>query len=132
MCMLYHLSENPNLTKITPRIPRYGVEKFENLTIERVCFSKTIEGCLSALQDITPLSYYVYTPVKHIDELHHHIPTIYDVIDGPSNDEIWILEDVEVECIGKVLSLENDYNKEIYTKKGTCWFHHYKYEFVND
>ena len=58
---LYHLSEDENLTVLTPRIPKYAVGLFEDISTPRVCFAKTISGCLSALQDI-PCTYYVYVP----------------------------------------------------------------------
>lgn len=44
--MLYHLSQDPNLTILTLRIPKHAVSWNEDVSIPRVCFSPTIKGCL--------------------------------------------------------------------------------------
>ena len=48
--MLYHLSSDTNLKLLTPKIPNGAVPEYEEMTTPRVCFSDTIEGCLSAVQ----------------------------------------------------------------------------------
>lgn len=48
--MIYHLSENPNLHILTPKVPDSAVDSFEDTTTLRVCFSTSINGCLNALQ----------------------------------------------------------------------------------
>lgn len=45
---LYHVSEDPNLWVLTPRIPTGAVEGVEDRIQPRVCFAETIEGCLSS------------------------------------------------------------------------------------
>lgn len=98
--MLYHLSCNPNLTILTPRIPEQAVPWNENMSIPRVCFAPTIEGCLSALQDIDA-EYYVYTPVNQ--KLKGYSCKSY-VIDAPITGERWVKKDVPVKKIGKIKS----------------------------
>lgn len=49
MSMIYHLSKNPNLHILTPRIPEKAIEGIEDTTTPRVCFSTSINGCLNAL-----------------------------------------------------------------------------------
>ena len=129
--LIYHLSTNSNLTKLTPRIPKYAVESCEDISTKRICFAKSIEGCLSALQDIIPETYYVYIPAKNINKYNLYFPTVYDVIDGPSNGEVWILEEVDVICIGKIYCFENPYNRKINTKRGVTYFHHHNYMYID-
>lgn len=98
--MLYHLSRDPNLTILTPRIPETAVAFNEDVSIPRVCFSPTIKGCLSALQDIGT-EYYVYTPVNQ--KLKGY-SCRSRVIDAPITGERWVKKDVPVRKIGKIKS----------------------------
>lgn len=99
--MLYHLSCNPNLTILTPKIPETAVAFNEDVSIPRVCFSPTIKGCLSALQDISA-EYYVYTPVNQ--KLKGYSCKTH-VIDAVITDERWIKKPVQVKKIGKIKSV---------------------------
>lgn len=47
--MLYHLSKDPNLSVLTPRISKKIIEGIEDNTTPRVSFSTSINGCLNAL-----------------------------------------------------------------------------------
>lgn len=47
--MLYHLSWDPYLTKLTPRIPAAAHAETENVTTPRISMAPTIDGCLRAL-----------------------------------------------------------------------------------
>lgn len=47
--MLYHLSENPYLTKLTPRLPDGAIPGAEEMETPRVSFSTSINGCLLAI-----------------------------------------------------------------------------------
>lgn len=98
--MLYHLSRNPNLTILTPRIPEQAIPWNENMSIPRVCFAPTIKGCLSALQDIDA-EYYVYIPVNQ--KLKGYSCRSH-VIDAPVTGERWVKKDVSVKKIGKIKS----------------------------
>ena len=99
--MLYHLSCNPNLTILTPKIPETAVAFNEDVSISRVCFSPTIKGCLSALQDISA-KYYVYTPVNQ--KLKGYSCKTH-VIDAVITGERWIKKPVQVKKIGKIKSV---------------------------
>lgn len=99
---LYHLSEDKNLTELTPRVPRFAVEGHEDVSTPRVCFAKTISGCLSALQD-SPRRYYVYVPEGDVDFL---VPTTKQVRDSIATGEVWVLRPVKVNCIGIIQSSE--------------------------
>lgn len=96
--MLYHLSCNPNLTILTPKIPETAVAFNEDVSIPRVCFSPTIKGCLSALQSIDE-EYYVYTPVNQ--KLKGYSCKTH-VIDAVITGERWIKKPVQVKKIGKI------------------------------
>ena len=99
--MLYHLSRNPNLTTLTPKIPKQAVSGNEDVSIPRVCFAPTIEGCLSALQD-NDAEYYVYTPVNQ--KLKGYSCKNH-VIDAVITGERWIKKTVQVKKIGKIKSV---------------------------
>ena len=105
---LYHLSEDENLTVLTPRIPKYAVGLFEDISTPRVCFAKTISGCLSALQDI-PCTYYVYVPDEEVNIV---VPTTKQVRDSQVNGEVWSLNSVKVKCKGIIKSYDYTKTKE--------------------
>ena len=64
--MLYHLSQVNNLELLTPKVPECAIPMYEDTKTKRVCFSDSIDGCLSALQ--SPGKYYVYIPKENIQE----------------------------------------------------------------
>lgn len=47
--MLYHLSRDPYLTKLTPRIPPAAHATSEDVATPRISMAPTIDGCLRAL-----------------------------------------------------------------------------------
>lgn len=98
--MLYHLSRDPNLTVLTPHIPETAIPYNEDVSIPRVCFAPTIEGCLSALQDID-MEYYVYIPVNQ--KLKGYSCRSH-VVDASITGERWVKKDVAVKKIGKIKS----------------------------
>lgn len=51
--MMYHLSDDPNLTKLTPKIPETAIDGLEDKTIPRISFGATINGCLNGLNSYT-------------------------------------------------------------------------------
>lgn len=124
--MLYHLSKDDNLTKLTPQIPECAVGIHEDTNTKRVCFSDSIEGCLSALQEI-PKQYYVYIPAEEID---FYTPTVDEVRDAKFTHEVWILQEVKVKCIGVIQSKEYDSAKMHNTGRGRTVFFHYPYEWI--
>ena len=126
--LLYHLSRDPNLTILTPQIPDTAISWNENVSIPRVCFAPTIEGCLSALQDID-MEYYVYTPVNQ--KLKGHSCRSY-VRDAPATGERWIRKPVAVKKIGKIKSHDTGISKPMAIKyKGRTkqiWLFKYTYK----
>lgn len=127
--ILYHLSEQGGLEKLTPRIPECAVPIYEDTSTERVCFSDFIEGCLSALQDL-PRKYYVYIPQDEIRNEDLYYPTVDDVRDAKYTHEVWVLKEVKVKCIGIIKSLDYDWTKRHNTGRGTTTFFHYPYQWV--
>lgn len=108
--MYYHLSTDANLQVLTPHIPETAVAIYEDVQTKRICFAKTISGCLSALQSI-PEDYYVYIPDKKINVI---IPTYEQVRDAKVTGEIWVLEETPVKCIGKIRSYDWERTKKYY------------------
>ena len=102
MTSIYHLSENPNLSVLRARVPEIALYCYEDKTKPRVCFAKTISGCLSALQDISR-EFYVYVP---FDDVSYYVPTSDEVRDGSLTGEVWVLNDVKVKCIGVIKSFD--------------------------
>ena len=104
---LYHLSESNDIKVLHPQIPENGLAMYEELITPRVCFSDSVNGCLSAIQQGGELYYYVYVPVN--DELKFIIPTKDQVCDAFLTGEVWMLHDVDVKCIG-VIKTSGNYN----------------------
>lgn len=102
---------------------------YEDIKTKRVCFSDTISGCLSALQNF-PQIYYVYVPVYDILQSDLYFPSVDEVIDVECTHEIWVLKKVEVKCIGKIQSDDYDWIKQYDTGKGTATFFHYPYKWI--
>ena len=94
---IYHLSRRLKTT-ISPRIPETAVPFYEDTEIPRVCFSESIDGALSALQGDEGI-YYVHVP-KDISKCFIYKPTEKDVFDSICTNEVWVLNDVELVCIG--------------------------------
>ena len=124
----YHLSEIGNLEVLTPRVPESLVAMWEDNKIKRVCFSDSIEGCLSALQ--MPGKYYVYTPRDVIHEDFIHYPTVDEVRDAKFTHEVWVLTEVPVKCIG-IIETPDIYVKErCDSGRGIVNIFHYDYEWL--
>ena len=128
--MLFHLSVNYGLEYLTPQIPECAVLAYEDTNTPRICFSDSIEGCLSALQDI-PRIYYVYIIDEHIDDDEIYHPSVKEVADAKINNEVWILREVKVKCIGKIKSNEYDFTSRHNTGIGRrVTFFHYPYHWI--
>lgn len=117
----YHLSFKSNLHDniITPNIPKCIIESdlndkedinlLENISIARFCMSKTVEGCLNSvshllqlLDDYPYLTFYVYTNKNNINSFYssNYLHNNRLVFDAYSTQEIWVLEDIELELLG--------------------------------
>lgn len=107
--MLYHLSKARKLKTLTPKIPECAVPQYEDTKTKRICFSDSIDGCLSALQ--CPGKYYVYIPKENISEDSIYYPTVDDVRDAKYTHEVWVLSEINVKCIG-IIKCSDIYVKE--------------------
>lgn len=102
---LYHISENPNLTVMTPRIPnnRLVREGYENGTIGRVCFAPNIDYAIAAApRGKAGELLYVYIPTS-VDKSAIYRPTPQEVPDVTYTHEIWYLKPVTVKKVGVIL-----------------------------
>ena len=105
---LYFLSDKNNINKLVPRIPDNFLTKngYEDNTTKRVCFSTSIEKCLTALsQNCKDKEFYVYQPDGDYKVIS---PTVDQVPDVKITNEKWICENVNVICIGKILCTGDD------------------------
>lgn len=125
--MLYHLSTNPNIKRLMPKIPSCAVGQYENLTAKRICFSDSIENCLSALQDI-PNKFYVYTPIK--ENIATYTPTVNEVIDAKIHHEVWSFKAVNVKCIGIIQSENYTEVTRHNSGRGRVCFFKYPYKWI--
>lgn len=98
--LLYHLSTIKGLEILIPKVPETAISGLEDTSIKRVCFSDSIEGCLSALQDI-PRKYYVYSPCE---EVVPYYPRVDEVRDAKYTHEVWVTKNVKVKCLGIIES----------------------------
>lgn len=96
--ILFHLSTRRNIKSLSPRIP-YTVSSKENQLIKRVCFSPSINGCISAIWPRRS-KLYVYIPAKDIDIDFIKVPSLKDCYDCKETLELWITNQVPVICIG--------------------------------
>lgn len=105
---LYFVSKiNMNDDRLEPRIPDNYLTKngYEDNTTRRVCFSETIDGCLSGLsQNIDNQEFYVHIPDGYYEIIK---PTIKQVPDVNITKERWICSPVDIKCIGKIKALDN-------------------------
>ena len=108
---LYTISEN-NLDgkTLTPRIPENFLTKngYEDNKTKRVCFSTSISKCLTALsQNCTNKEFFVHVPDPS-KEYDIYKPTKDEVPDVIITDEHWILNPVNLICIGKIICTGDD------------------------
>ena len=107
---LYFLSTiNMNDDKLTPRIPSnyFTKNNYEENKTPRVCFAKTIDGCLMGLsKNLTDKEFYVHVPDP--DGYYNvYNPTIKEVPDCKITGEVWIKKPVDLKCIGKIKVLKD-------------------------
>lgn len=124
--MYYHLSLDPNLTVLTPKIPECALAMYEDVSRPRVCFSDFIEGCLSALHDY-PRKFYVYVPVNNVEL---YSPTVSEVLDVKFTHEYWSLKPIEVKCIGIIQSDDYIKTEQHNTGRGRITFFYYPYKWL--
>lgn len=99
---LFHISENPNIGSLDPRVPRnFLVDKgYEDSKTQRVCFASTIDGCLRAMSaNIKGKTFYVYNPEEDQEV---YIPTKEEVPDCRATGEVWVLNHVRLNRIGEI------------------------------
>ena len=92
---------------LKPRIPDNYLTRngYEDNKTPRVCFSETIEGCLSGLsQNIDGWELYVHVPDGEYEVIK---PTIKQVPDVNITKELWICSNVDIKCIGKIKVKDN-------------------------
>lgn len=102
---LIHLSTDPNLKLMTPRIPnnRLTYTGYENATIPRICFAPSINSALAAAPPVkTGVVLYVYTPTS-IDPKAVYKPSTKEVPDSSHTHEIWYLKPCTVKKIGAII-----------------------------
>lgn len=100
---LYFLSEtNMDQKILQPRIPDNFLTKngYEDNTTPRVCFSTSIDKCLTAMSmRLTDKEFYVHYPAEEHDV---YSPSIEEVPDVQITGEKWIKEPVKLICVGKI------------------------------
>jgi len=100
---LYFLSEtNMDQKILQPRIPDNFLTKngYEDNTTPRVCFSTSIDKCLTAMSmRLTNKEFYVHYPAEEHDV---YSPSVEEVPDVQITGEKWIKEPVKLICVGKI------------------------------
>lgn len=95
---LYHISTNPDLHYLEPRIPTSRL-KTENAATKRICFASSIDGCLRAIPSSARKGeFYVYTPIIEDDTI-GFLPSKVQVSDIKYTNEVWILSNIKVKKI---------------------------------
>ena len=129
---LFHLSQS-NLTNRTlkPRIPSNWLidNGFEDNKSKRICFAPSIDKSLIAMSaNLENKEFYVHVPKHNPTRIKK--PTKKEVPDSIITGEIWVLEEVELKCIGKIRVTDsidkpykysfgnnNEYSTELYAWK---------------
>lgn len=128
---LYFLSTiNMNDDRLTPRIPLnyFTKNNYEENKTPRVCFAKTIDGCLMGLsKNLTDKEFYVHVPDP--DGYYNvYNPTIKEVPDCKITGEVWIKKPVDLKCIGKIKVLKDTGEAGIPFKYGDKTAELYKWD----
>ena len=111
---LYFISETPidSTTSIVPRIPNNFMTKngYEDNTTPRVCFSTSIDGCLTGLSmNVSDKTFYVYHPISNARII---TPTIKQVPDVKITNERWICDSVHLHYVGKIKAFDENGPKD--------------------
>jgi hypothetical protein len=102
---LYHISKNPNLSVMIPRVPENSFTQtgLEDGKTKRICFAQTIDACIAAIGsarfgDI----YFVYSPVS-VDPKAVYKPKPSEVPDAKYTHEVWYLKPVAVKKVKTIV-----------------------------
>lgn len=108
---LYHISErNLDGSTLKPQIPNNYMTKngYEDGKTPRVCFTQSIDQSLMAMsQNLKGKEYYIHIPNKKYST---YKPSVKEVPDSKLTGEVWIKENVDIICIGKI-TVEDSYEK---------------------
>lgn len=123
---------------LIPRIPNNYLTKnnYEENKTPRVCFSKSIEGCLRGLsRNLFGEELYVHIPESPINIKKIYIPTVLEVPDCNLTDEVWYTDKINITCIGKIKVGKSIDNNLVYTydgKESKLYDWEYKWMFKYD
>lgn len=95
---LYHVSDNPNLKTLIPRVPRNSatIQGLEDSGIKRISFAPSIQQAITGTnRTVSGRILYVYQPVG-INEKYLYKPNANQVYDVGITSEVWYLRPVEV------------------------------------
>lgn len=111
---LYHLSMNPNLRVLVPKVPNNFLVRngYEDGRRKRISFATTIAGCLRGLSmNVTGKVFYVYSP-ESLDQSAIIIPDLTMVPDARTTGEVWYMKPCRVKLIGII-----EAGKMVYPRK---------------
>lgn len=106
----YFISESPDFTSLTPRVPNNYFTKngYEDSETNRVSFALSIGQCLAGLsQNVEGKTYYVYSP-DDISKYNVFKPNTKAVPDSKITDELWICEPVKLKQVDKIVVTGNE------------------------
>lgn len=111
---LYHVSKDPNLIYLTPRIPEQATIGFEDNTIPRICCCSSIDKCLIAMCGVWDNEiFYIYQLNINSDNVIYTPKRVKQYVsDASFTKEHWILNQVNVKKLG---SIEIDYSGDDYS-----------------
>ena len=127
---LYHISEHEGIKELHPSIPSNFLTKngYEENKTPRVCFTNSIDKCLTALsENCENKKYYIYTPDA---DYNVYTPSTSEVPDRNITGEVWIKESVKVKCVGKILCTDS-YGDPLKYKYGNDTAELFKWKYKN-
>jgi len=128
---IYHLSEeNLNGKVLNPSVPdNFMTEKgYEDDKTPRVSFAESIDGALIGISsNLTGKEFFVHVPARNDYKYLCNKKVQDKVPDAHISQEVWILEDVEVKCVGKI-KVTGSTSEAIPYKYGDMWADTYEWD----
>ena len=127
---LFHISKDPNLNHLTPKIPEQAEIGFEDTTIPRVCCCSSIDKCLIAMCGVcNNEKLYVYKLNITDDKIVYTPRKVKKyVTDASFTKEHWILDQVDVQKLG---TIEIDYSGDDYYNDVFAGWINIKWHWIN-
>lgn len=123
---VFYFDKNGKITSPT----EYDHEVKEDTKTPRVCFGRSIQGCMNSVPySKTRVIWYVHKPVN-IDYKYLRASTTDEVPDRDTSNEMWYLKPVKIKCVGMIF-VSKLFLSHVRTKNG-MGVRHCEYQFIDN